>query len=34
MGGGLYLPSELLHLNQACVQNLISNLANAHASTL
>ena len=27
-------PSELLHLNQAGVQDLISNPTNAHASTL
>ena len=36
MGGAcvLHPPSELLHLNQAGVQHLISNLTNTHASTL
>ena len=27
-------PSELLHLNQACIEHLISDLTDAHASTL
>jgi len=27
-------PSELLHLNQSCVQHFISNLTDAQASTL